>query len=328
MIETKCLKNLYNLINHYYNKVLELYQTELEKSNFEELDTVYNWSKHQLLDYKVSIYKNIENKKIPFIEILDINNNEPYNLTLLEAEFLRNYIGLYDKGKKPTVKELNKRFGISNEEINIILQNIMIKFGEETFQENIIEERNKFIRENIQTLHDKILEYDISFLNITDNFIEILRIENINKIKDIINLNKEQIIKMNVEYGYNAKIVVFPKRIINEIESLGLKFKNELMINQLFDEIENEKISPKEKLGNKLKTTIDLICARQFEPEILNRLDVEQQLYIDEEFNNGYLIDGYNDMEEDALGQITQLNFFGKPDLDYTNGKTYYMDKN
>lgn len=329
MLEFNCLKNLYEMINEFYKKIKIEYQKELRANKFDKLEIFHESNKQLLLDYKTSIYRNIYNKRIPFLELFNINNNNPYNLNKLEAELLRNYIGLYNEGKKQPINKLSKKLKITKEEIDNNIKQIMNKFNDELFQSVAIEERNRIMRNNIKILNKEIPEYDISFLNITDNFIEVLRAEDINKIEDILNINEEQIIKMNTEYGYNSKIVIFPKRVIEEIHSLGLKFKEELMIHKLFDKIPYEEpINPKGKLGYNIKTMADLICARQFEPELINRLNAKEQISIDARIGNGCYADEYNDMQEEALDPSNELIFFEKSDSNYTNGKTYYMDKN
>lgn len=325
MIEN-CLKNLNSLINEYYKKIKKDYQKEINKNKFDKLERIHGQKKQQLLEYETSIYKNIEHKKLAFIEILDTKNETPYIFTNLEAQILRHYIGLYDQGKKQPITEISKRFGLPKTKISKILNEIMLYFSTEVFQSIFIEERNEIIRRNLEILKKEILEYDITFLNITDNFIEILRKEKINTVKDILNINYKQIKNMNIEYGYSSKIIIFPKRIIEEIHSLGLEFKNESMIEKLFEKIEDEPINENIDLGQNLETMIDLICARQFEPELLNKLNIKQQLDVDMTINNGYMRKIYNDM----LEKIIEQDYENQKQLqcNYTNGKTYYMDKN
>ena len=334
MLELKCLKNLYDIINNYYDKLKEDYKKEIKQNEYNELKILHETKKQELFNYNISIYKNIEIKKIPFTELFNINNDTPYMLTSLETELLRHSIGLYDEGKKQSINEVSKRFKMSKEKITDALQTVMRCFGTELFQNSFLKERNEMIKNNIKILKNKVLDYDITFLNITDNFIEILRTENINKIRDILNINERQIKNMNIEYGYNPKIVVFPKRIIDEIESLGLKFKNDKMIDELFPKKENEEDEEKneteykESLGENLKTSDYLICARQFEPELLGRLSLTEQVYLDKEFGNGYLAEAYDNTKIEEIEYINETTSVKSLDLNYKNGKTFYMNKN
>ncbi len=287
IIIKKSLENLYDLIEEYYKKIIILNKNNKDLTQ-------------DIIDYEASIYRNIKNKLIPFTQIFDLNNPNPYILNDFEIEVLRKYIGIYNYGNKESKKEISKIFNVSPSTISNTLKRIIEALLDPGCQKKIIDERNKLIRENIKNkaLKNKILNLDISFLNITENLETILRLTKINTIKDIINIDYETIEKMNIEYGYYAGIIVFPKCIINEIHELGLNFKKENMIyelNKQLDEMEIpiEKALDVENYTTKISTVADLFLSQQFERELLKTFSIEDTLKIDWLINNSYINDEY-----------------------------------
>ena len=56
MLEIKCLRNLYDMINDYYEKLKQEYKKELNQNRFEEFEIFYSLTKQQLLNYKTGIF--------------------------------------------------------------------------------------------------------------------------------------------------------------------------------------------------------------------------------------------------------------------------------
>lgn len=288
MIEEKVIKeslqNLYDLIDNYYNNYLEKNKSK-------------NLQEYKL--YQTSIYRNISEKLIPFTQIFDLKNENPYILTDFETEVLRNYIGIYNNGKKQTKKEISKIFKVSPQTIDRTLKRIIRDFMAPSYQQQFLDERNELIKQSITNKNkNKILELDISFLNITENLEEILRLENINTINDILNIDIEQIEKININHGYYSHLKIFPKSIINEIHSIGLNFKREKLLKKTNDELKKLEIQIEEVLSiepktQKLKTVADILLAQQFEPELLNIYSIEEILEINWLLCNSKLEEAY-----------------------------------
>lgn len=284
----KSLQNLYDLINDYHEK--------LAKNNKKKK---YGLTQ-EYLDYNASIYRNIETKLIPFTQIFDLKNENPYILNDFETEVLRHYIGIYNEGKKQTKTEISKIFNVSPKTIDRALKTIIKDFMNPSYQQQFLDERNQIIKKAITNKNNKqkILNQDINLLYITKNLEEILRQANINTIRDLINIDNEIIEQINIEHGYYSNLRIFPKSIINEIHNMGLSFKRETMLKNK-NEILNKMEIPIEdllKIQNntvKLKTVSDILLAKQFEPEILETFSIEEMLEIDWLFSDYRLNDAY-----------------------------------
>ena len=111
----KILKNLYELINNYY-KHLRITESKKLKT-FAELKQMNSELEQELLEYEVSICKNIENKLIPFTEILNLKEDCAYILTKLETESIRHYIGIYNEGNIQSLEEIGKKLNKSKNQI-------------------------------------------------------------------------------------------------------------------------------------------------------------------------------------------------------------------
>ena len=105
MLEDKVKQNLYKLINQYYNILKKQYK-KIEPTY--KIEKVPSELKQNLLNYEASVFKHIENKKIPFSELFKTNKEKIYSLSPFETKLLRNYIGVYDNGKKQTIEEVSK----------------------------------------------------------------------------------------------------------------------------------------------------------------------------------------------------------------------------
>jgi len=163
------------------------------------------------------------------------------------------------------------------------------------FQEQILNERNELIREMTQNkfFKQQLLNQDINFLIMTENLEEIFKLMHINKIEDLLNIDAKTIKYLNIQYGYNTDFKVFPKRIIRQIYDLGLKFKNEDLIKDLYKAYIKLESIPTEQVNIEVptiyvETVYDLVCAQQFEPELLELLDLNDKLYINRITSGNY----------------------------------------
>lgn len=297
----KSLSNLYELIDKYYS-VLQKKEKRNHHDNFERLKTENTELEQQVLDYRVSIYKNIKKKKIPFTQLFDLKINNPYMLNDTETEIIRQYIGIYTEGKKQSIEYLSNIFDITSIEINRIINSILKDFLNPYFQREFLKERNEMIKKNLknQKLLNKLLDEDIEFLNIYENMIYIFRSKNINTLKDLLNMDFRIIKDINKEYGQDSKKILFPEKIINEIHDLGLDFKNKTYIEctKPFEKTQNEKI--KSITNNKIESILDLACAYQFEPEIIKTFNIKERLELDK-------IMGYLDFKEGYINFIEEI---------------------
>ena len=297
MLEERVRQNLYKLINQYY-KILKKRYKKTEYSY--KIEKVPSELKQSLLNYETSIFKYIENKRITFSELFKINQECVYSLSPFETELLRNYIGVFDDGKKQTIEEVSKRLNITKNRASNALKEIMDNFESELGQLLLIKERNKEIKNKIfnKEFRKQILNSDITFLNITDNFIEILRLENINTVKDLLEITEDQVEKMNIQYGYYPELRIIPNRLIEEVHNIGLRFEDEIMISQMQHDDRGITINPKTQICESFDTLKDAISARQFEPELLSRLNLSDYLSIDRKINECYMQEKIMDMNE------------------------------
>lgn len=310
----KSLENLYELFNNHYIRLKKQYEKELQSETY--YDFVYNNSyiKQQLLDYEVSIYKNIKNKLIPFTEIFDLKNNNPYILNDFESEVLRTYIGIYNDGKKQSKKEISKIFNVSPSKIDRTLNIIISDFLYPTYQQQFLQERNQLIKDNLKnnSFKEVILKLDINFLTMTQNLEEILRNININTIEDILNIDIKTILDMNIEYGYNTNLRLFPTRIIDEIHELGLTFKSEKLLEEIAEAYMPLQITTEEEIDIQehvmnIETVLDLLLAQQFEPEILDTMDLNERLKVDRLINNNNIQNQYVRISQEISEQTIKL---------------------
>lgn len=302
MLEEKVIQNLHKIINQYY-KILKKQYKRTEYSY--EIEKEPTELKQNLLNYETSIFKYIENKRLPFSELFKTDQETIYALNELETKVLQNYVGVFDDGKKQTIEEVSKRLNIPKSKAATTLKRIMDNFESKTAQSQLTKERNESIKNRI---HDKkyreqILKSDITFLNITDNFLGILRQENINTVNDLLKITEYQVEKINIQYGYYPELRIIPNRLIEEVHDLGLKFEDEIMISQMMHDRRGITINRKIKLGETIKSLKDVISARQFEPELLAQLKLDEYLIIDRKINKGY-------MEQKIFDMNTKVNEF------------------
>lgn len=282
----KILKNLYELINNYY-KHLRITESKKLKT-FAELKQMNSELEQELLEYEVSIYKNIENKLIPFTEILNLKEDCAYILTKLETESIRHYIGIYNEGNIQSLEEIGKKLNKSKNQIKRAIENALTEMSTIDFQNQLLRERDEIIRESTKEKQMKknLINQDISFLLMTDNLENIFRLMKINTIKDLLNIDEKTIYYLNIQYGYNTEYRIFPKRIIRQIHSLGLEFKREDLIEKILKLYNKMDIIPIETIDIPepalfVETLYDLVSAQQFEPELLNTLDLNERLRVD-----------------------------------------------
>lgn len=289
----KIINNMYNLINKFYRNLKISNNNEIKiYDDFKQENTDLE---QVLLEYNASIYKNIEQKQLLFEQILDVREESAYTLTEIETEILRQYIGIYNDGEGRNLETIAKIFNKSSEKIKEVLEQALLEMLNPFFQEQVLTERNEIIKEASQNkfMKQQLLEQDINFLIMTDNLEEIFKLMNINTIKDLLNIDAKTIQYLNIQYGYNTNFKVFPKRIIKQIHELGLEFKNEELIKKLhrayikLDEIPLEKIDIEVPVLH-METVYDLVCAQQFEPELLDTLDLNEKLYVDRMISGNY----------------------------------------
>lgn len=328
MPKEKVRQNLYKLIEQYYRILKKQYKKETH--DYKIIEQVPSELKQNILNYETSIFKNIKLKQIPFTQLFNLNQKTIYALSPLETKILRNYVGIYDNGQKQSVEEVSKKLNITTSRVSATLKRIMDIFETETSQKLIINERNKEIKDRIfnKEFKEQILNSDIRFLNITDNFIEILNSENINTVGDIIKLTEDKIEKINIEYGYYNSLKIIPNRLIEEIHSLGLRFEDEIIISQMFHNFDGVIIDSNSTIGNTFNTIKDAISARQFEPELLSRLNLEDNFKIDTKINKGYMQDKYIDMSEELLVYRAEMQKNKIKEKNYECRKAYYANNN
>ena len=301
----KSLNNLYELIDNYY-LTLQKKEKRNHNDNYEILKIENTELEQQVLDYQISIFTNTKNKKIPFTQLFDLNNDNPYMLNDIETEIIRQYIGIYTEGKKESIENLSKTFNTSTIEITKTINSILKDFLNPDFQREFLKERNEMIRKNLnnQNVLKTLLNEDIEFLNIYENMIYILRNKNINTVKDLINMDFKVIKGINKEYGQDPKRVLFPKKIIDEIHDLGLQFKDKRYINLIesYDDTPNDKI--KNITNKKIETMLDFECAYQFEPEIIKTFNVKERLELDKIIGNLNFKEAYISYAEEIKNEI------------------------
>ena len=187
---------------------------------------------------------------IPFTQIFDLNNDNPYNLTKEEANIIRIYIGLYNNGKSQSEEFISKLYGVSSKTIFYKIIEISKKICD---YPKLLEERNDLLREGVKSkkIKEKILNLDLELLEISEDFIQELKNNNINTIGDLICINLKTV--KNIEKKFYLK--VFPLHIIECIHSIGLSF-NEKIENEILNyKQEQEKIV--EKIYKKQQKYID-----------------------------------------------------------------------
>ena len=311
----KSLYNLYKLINNYFIKIKNEYKKE--PNTFKDSEQFHSKMRQKVLDYEVSIYKNMESKLLPFAQLFNLKKNNAYTLNDLETKILRLYIGIYTKGNKQSVESISRTLNIPQEKIKKTLKRILNQLLDPFFQEQIIYERNVIISKNIKNeikgkyIKEKLLKQDISFLLMSNNMQEILKMSGIKTIENLINIDEKKIIDLNKQFGYNAELKIFPKRISKQIYSLGLSFKNEKIFEKINEkyymldliQIEDLLLDIDEHVLY-MNTLLDLICAQQFEPEILNTLELNERLQIDKIINNGYIKEQYLSLIKDAQSKV------------------------
>lgn len=185
----KCLNQLYRILSYYHFNSGEEYQKKL----------------------------------IPFTQIFDLKNDNPYNLTTEEANIIRIYIGLYNEGTPQNIEYIanlccKSKYGVFKLIVTII--------GKICSYPNLIEERNYLIRQGIenQNIKEKILDMDIEILEISEQLTQELKNINIKTIRDLTNINLKEIKNLTKKYQCN----IFPINIIENIHDIGLTFNEEI----------------------------------------------------------------------------------------------------
>ncbi len=309
----KSLHNIYELIYCYKIALKELMNDEVEKTDYESIKQSYSLIEKKYLDFEISIYRNIEKKHFPFTQIFDLENETPYILDSLETEIFRNYIGLYNNGEKGKVEELSKTFNCSNAKIQSCIGKIIESFMDLSVQEQILNERNKLIKENIknENLKKKVLNKKIEFFTITENLQEILKMNKIYTINDLIKMDYKKLEKINFENGYDSDLVIFPKRLINEVHDLGLQFeKLENTFKKMYEsdkKLPNDFLEKLKEHTNKIETILDIKSIEQFEPEIIKTLDLNERIEVDTNSNVEYRQNKYADMLEESYKNIVDI---------------------
>lgn len=296
----KLIKNIYEILNNYKEKLKEQRIIEINNRTNNGFSYYHTDIEQKLLNYEVSIYKNIEKKEILFKQILNIANKNPYALNGFETEIFRTYIGMYSNGKIQTITEISKRIKESEELIEQVIIEILEHLQKPYIQQILLEERDIKNKE-------KILKKDISYLVMTDNLEQIFRLVKINTIEDIINITDEQILAMNNQYGYDPEQILPPTRIIKQLNSMGLKIKNPELLKKIYKIYESDNIKYIEgtEIENHtiyVKTKLDMLEAQQFEPELLKTINLNERLITDKIINNGY-------MQKQFLNIIKQIGY-------------------
>ena len=276
------LKKILEILIYFKNVGIYMLQSKIIKSVLKNLNNLMSILEDDIENYYFSIYSHngVIRKKLPFIEIFDLNNSEPYGLNELEAEILRNYIGLYDDGKQQEKSDICKQFEISDDILAQHIHSIISKLCETTCQERIIKERNNLIRTNInnQKLKEKILNEDIiSFLDITIGVSWNLCVKNrFRTVGDLLSITYQDIITLNV-LGTFKNIVIFPRYIVEQIHELGLRFEFEMIFEEMFryDELladEYSGINILKGITTGVNTISDLLSMLQFDQKLLQKI--------------------------------------------------------
>lgn len=184
-------------------------------------------------------FENCQKLMIPFTQIFDLNNDNPYNLTKEEANIIRNYIGLYNNGEPQSEEFISKLYDVSPRTIFYKIIEISKKISD---YPNLMEERNHLLQEGIKSkkIKEKILNMDLDVLDISEQFVQEFKIYNINTIKDLITIKPETMKTITEKLCLEA----FPLHIIECIHSIGLNFD---------EEIENEIIKYKQQQEKRMK---------------------------------------------------------------------------
>ncbi|MBP3920999.1 MAG: hypothetical protein J6D28_05490 [Bacilli bacterium] len=204
----RCLNNLYNVLGQ------------------SELNGIYRKS-------------DINEKNFPFIELFELDKQRVYNLSSLETEIIRIYIGIWDGGKVQSNDSISERTTLMYKHVQYYFKQALNKFYSSPIQRIIIDERNKFINDNIKhgDINSKILNTSISFIHMPSDYISLLISNGFKTISDLINISYDDIIKLNKDKKYDY-LVTFPRYIVETIHSLGLKFKYEEMFEMLYKDDE------------------------------------------------------------------------------------------
>ena len=292
----KLLKNIYKIINDYSKKLKQNYTLELMNKQNDEFNHIHTDLEQQYLDYGVSIYKNIEKKELEFKEILDKKNETPYTLDQTQSKLFRLHIGMYNNGEIQTIKQISKKLNTTEEFIENIIEKTIRQLQYPHIQQKLLEERN--IKDK-----DILIKKDISYLIMTENLEQILRLHNINTIEDILNITEEQLSLMNIQYGYNSDLILPPTRIIKQILNMGLKIKEPSFLTKIYIKYTNARRTILDEFGIVehtiyIQTILDLLSILQFEPELFKTLDENEKLQIDIIKNDGYMPNQLNMMNQ------------------------------
>ena len=176
---------------------------------------------------------------IPFTQIFDLKNENPYNLTKDEANIIRIHIGLYNNGEPQSEEFISKLYGVSSKTIFYKIIEISEKI---CAYPNLLEERNNLLREGVKSkkVKEKIINLDLDVLDISEQFVQELKAYNISTIKELITINPETMKNITEKLCLEA----FPLHIIECIHSIGLNF---------IEEIENEILDSKKQQEKRMK---------------------------------------------------------------------------
>lgn len=256
-----------------------MWSVYIVKKILKNLDDCISFYCGTMPEYKISIYKDIETKKLFFSEIFNLDLEEIYGLTANETKILRYHIGIYDDGEMQSYLKIGDELDIKETSIMQIIQNAMEKIIKPSIQDKIIMERDKIIRGKAhnETFRKEILQESISFLNIQKNLITLLIESGFKTIEDLLNITYEDIVKLNEKAGIISNITVFPKKIVEHIYEMGFQLKDEKRILELFSSTkkitEEWQIYPKSVMNifkyYNIDTPITLLATFQFEPEII-----------------------------------------------------------
>jgi len=251
----------------------------ITKRILKNLDDCISFYCGKMPEYKISIYRDIETKKLFFSEIFNLDLEEIYGLTANETNILRYHIGIYDDGEMQSYLKIGDEFDSKETSIMQIIQNAMEKIIKPSIQDKIIMERDKIIcgKINDKTFRKEILKENISFLNIQKSLISLLSENGFKTIEDLLNITYEDIVDFNERAGRISNIVVFSRKIIEQLYELGFELKDE---ERILEFLANEKtiteewqIYPKRVMNifkyYNINTPSDLLATFQFEPEII-----------------------------------------------------------
>lgn len=160
---------------------------------------------------------------IPFTQIFNLNNDNPYDLKIKEANIIRIYIGLYDNGQSMNIEYISRLYKESYRAMSYDIGEIMRKMFN---YPNLIEERNALLKEGLKSekIKEKILNSDLEVLDISEHFLQEFRNNKLNTVNDLINMDSKTMKSITEKLS----LEIFPLHIINCIHDIGLRFNEEI----------------------------------------------------------------------------------------------------